>query len=106
MLLLGNNCEEAALYAKQALLIAQNLNLKDQYLSAVEMLSRCYEVSNNWSEYSKLVQQLISTLSLFSLSLTSFQSILKVIFLPALRALVRRSKDTAQSLQTLLKTLP
>lgn len=66
MLLLSNNCEEAVSNAKQALTIAQSLNLKEQYLSAAETLSRCYEVSNDWVEYSKLVHQLISTLSLFS----------------------------------------
>lgn len=53
-----------------------------------------------------LVQKLISTLSLLSDSLSSFQNVLKIIFFPALRALARRSKEIARSIQVFLKALP
>jgi hypothetical protein len=72
---------------------AQELNLKEGYLSAAELLARCYEVTDQWDQHFRLSQQLAQIMHLYSDSLPLFERVLKLVMFPELQDLGKRSRE-------------
>lgn len=92
-ILLANNAVMDALqYARQGLNLSEELKNFSQYLSNVELIARCYEISDKWQDYLKLSIDLIPFIAVYKDSAVNLERILKIIFMPIFRNIALRNR--------------